>query len=376
MWNKIGNKYLLLSRIGKGSFGEVFRCEEISTKKKFAVKMATNLEHEYTQLSNEISLYKHLQGSIGVPSIYWSGMHQEYSCLVMDLLGPSLDDLFKQQKNQFSLKSVLMIADQMLSRIEYLHKKGYVHRDIKPENFVFGTGENASTLYLIDFGLTKKYIDPKTKNHVPYRDHRPKVGTIRYISVNTHLGIEQTRRDDLESIGYVLLYLLNGSLPWQGLPGNTPSIKSQNVANSKLETPLESLCYGLPNEFYQYMKSVRALKYDEQPQYSEYRRIFRELFERENMIFDNIYEWTPKTLTKCVKQTSSYSQVPTSRIVPTRSRPVNQCTQAKAEYKPLKAILGAQKERMSIANVRMNNIITKPFVNDIKSIMDRSFKCQ
>lgn len=132
----------------------------------------------------------------------------------MDLLGPSLADLFAFCGNRFSLKTTLMLADQMLGRIDSVHKKNFIHRDMKPENFLMGIGSESQTVYIIDFGLSKKFKDAKTHQHVPYRENKNLTGTARYASVNAHLGIEQSRRDDLESIGYILVYFINGSLPW------------------------------------------------------------------------------------------------------------------------------------------------------------------
>lgn len=146
--------------------------------------------------------------------MHWFGVEGDYNCMVMDLLGPSLEDLFTFCKRKFSLKTVLMIGDQMIQRVEYLHNNHFLHRDIKPDNFLVGIGKKQHICYMIDFGLAKRYRDPKTGDHIPYRDNKSLTGTARYASVNTHLGIEQARRDDLESIGFILVYFLKGSLPW------------------------------------------------------------------------------------------------------------------------------------------------------------------
>ena len=134
--------------------------------------------------------------------------------MVMDLLGPSLEDLFTFCKRKFTLKTVVMLGEQMVQRLEYLHNNHFIHRDMKPDNFLVGVGKKEYMLYMIDFGLAKRYRDPKTGEHIPYRDNKSLTGTARYASVNTHLGIEQSRRDDLESICYILIYFLKANLPW------------------------------------------------------------------------------------------------------------------------------------------------------------------
>ena len=137
--------------------------------------------------------------------------------MIIDLLGPNIEDLFSLCNKKFNLKTVLLLADQMLQRIEYVHSKSYIHRDIKPENFLMGLGKKSHIVHIIDFGLSKKYRDPKTLQHIPYRENKTLTGTARYASINAHLGIEQSRRDDLEAIAYMLIYLIKGYLPWQGI---------------------------------------------------------------------------------------------------------------------------------------------------------------
>jgi len=215
----VGGKYRLVRKIGSGSFGDIYLGINITNGEEVAVKLES-VKARHPQLLYESKLYKILQGGVGIPHIRWYGQERDYNVLVMDLLGPSLEDLFNFCSRRFTMKTVLMLADQMIGRIEYVHNKNFIHRDIKPDNFLMGIGRHCNKLFLIDFGLAKKYRDNRTRQHIPYREDKNLTGTARYASINAHLGIEQSRRDDMESLGYVLMYFNRGSLPWQGLKVN------------------------------------------------------------------------------------------------------------------------------------------------------------
>ncbi|CAI6008113.1 unnamed protein product, partial [Closterium sp. NIES-65] len=179
-----------------------------------------------------------------------------------------------------------------INRVEYVHSKSFLHRDIKPDNFLMGLGRRANQVYIIDFGLAKKYRDPTTHQHIPYRENKNLTGTARYASINTHLGIEQSRRDDLESLGYVLMYFLRGSLPWQGLKAGTKKQKYEKISEKKMSTPIEVLCKGYPTELASYFHYCRSLRFDDKPDYAYLKRLFRDLFIREGFQFDYVFDWT------------------------------------------------------------------------------------
>ncbi|XVF81013.1 hypothetical protein PTKIN_Ptkin15bG0122200 [Pterospermum kingtungense] len=173
-----------------------------------------------------------------------------------------------------------------------MHSRGFLHRDIKPDNFLMGLGRKANQVYIIDYGLAKKYRDLQTHKHIPYRENKNLTGTARYASVNTHLGVEQSRRDDLESLGYVLMYFLRGSLPWQGLKAGTKKQKYDKISEKKVSTPIEVLCKSYPSEFVSYFHYCRSLRFEDKPDYSYLKRLFRDLFIREGYQFDYVFDWT------------------------------------------------------------------------------------
>jgi casein kinase 1 len=242
----IDKRFLVGEKIGRGSFGQVYTGRNIKSGEVVAIKME-DIKSRFPQVLYESRLYRSVSNNIGWPIIHYSGIASGYNVLVMEQLGPNLEDLFDFCGRKFSLKTVLILVDQFLSRIQCLHDAGIIHRDIKPENFLMGRHRTAHHVYMVDLGLSKRYIDEKTGDHIAFAKGKSLTGTARYTSINSHMGLEQARRDDLESIGYLLIYFLKGSLPWQGLNANTKEQKYKKISQKKASTTIEELTKKLPS---------------------------------------------------------------------------------------------------------------------------------
>lgn len=284
----------LMHRLASGAFGEVFVGQNTETSQMVAVKLEKKAH--YSQLKHEYAVYRIL-GELYTPKIYEYGkiLHDSVyvNGLVMELLGKSLEQLLVGCSGQFSLKTVLMLGEKMIDSIEYLHHKNYVHRDIKPDNFVFDAGEGR--LYLIDYGLAKEFRNPVTFKHREMRTDKSLTGTVRYASLRTHQGFEQSRRDDLESIGFCLVYFLNGKLPWQGLRAKTKQEKYDRIRECKENVSLYELCMGLPKEIHSFCFYVRNLGYEDMPNYGYLRNLLRDALRQRGWKSDGVFDWTLKT---------------------------------------------------------------------------------
>ncbi len=286
MSNDLSN-YEIIKKIGTGAFGVVYKAIDKNTNELVAIKVeelkkASRLDFEYR-------IYKDINDNVGFPEIYdFRKTKKNYIC-IMECLGPSLEDLLDFCGKKFTLKTTLMIGIQILNRIESIHNAGFIHRDIKPDNFLIGIGKNKSRIYLIDFGLSKRYM--LEGQHIEYSTEKSFTGSFRYSSIRNHRGIEQSRRDDLESIGYMLIFFLKGTLPWQGLDGSTKEKRSSNIFKVKYDTSLTDLCNDIPREFLLYMKYCRLLKFKQKPDYDLLRNLFICLFKKHNYNLDYIYDW-------------------------------------------------------------------------------------
>jgi casein kinase 1 len=285
---KIAAKYRITRKIAEGSNRSIYLGSNTQTNEEVAII----LEHQQKE-SNiffESRIYRVLQEGMGIPKLLWSGNESGFNVIVLELLGPNLKHLLAYCRHTFSLKTVLLLAEQLISRIEFMHSYYYLHRNVSPKNFLIGIGKKAQVIHMLGFDLSKKYIE-KYNQHIAYKEGKKVIGSAKFGSLNSLYGIEQSRRDDLEALGYMLVYFIKGRLPWQGLKADRKEEKYKSVFQMKRSLRLENLCEGIPGEFQIYLNYCRGLRFEEKPDYSYLRRIFKELMVRENLGNDMVFDW-------------------------------------------------------------------------------------
>lgn len=270
----ISDKYKFINWLGSGAFGDVYSALSLTDNKKYAIKIENRGNKSKSRLKDEKTIYgRMVKNGVtkGIPKIYNFLQTENCNFLVMDLLGKNLDSLFAISSKKFGFETIYRLAIEILIIIESVHNAGFIHRDIKPSNFL--TSLDGKKIYLMDFGLAKQFLSDDKKKHISLRFERSLIGTPRFASLNVHRGYEPSRRDDLESIGYLLLYLTLGKLPWQGLRRD----KDKNIDaiyEMKTCTSLKTLCDGLPECFHEYLKYCRELEFTDKPDYEKLRNLF------------------------------------------------------------------------------------------------------
>ena len=310
----IFSKYLIRKKIGKGSFGIVYQGINTSTNEKIALKVEKREKNQQGTLENEAMRLVYLQGE-GIPKVYCYGNNQSHNLLVEELLGKSLEDIFNSYGKPFSLKTVCVLGIEMIKRIQFIHQKYYIHRDIKPDNFMTGRGENEKSIYIIDFGLAKKYYSVSKAQHIKFCTGKHLIGTARYCARNAHRGYEQGRRDDIESIGYVLMYFLLGVLPWQGLKIKKNEDQFEKIAEKKYNTPFEELTEGQPEEFLLYFKYIDGLRFEDQPNYVYLIGLFQNMIDKycRDCFYD--FDWKKDSCTYVSRDLKENKNLDASLIV-------------------------------------------------------------
>lgn len=321
----VGIHYAVGAKIGEGSFGVIFEGENIlntgysnnnkenDNELREAEPVAIKFEprrSDAPQLRDEFRAYRILNGCRGIPHAYYFGQEGMHNVLILDLLGPSLEDLFEWCGRKFSVKTTCLVAKQMIDRVRTIHDHDLIYRDIKPDNFLISEYQRSlpdrqlvksvapsangdpNLIYMVDFGMAKQYRDPRSKQHIPYRERKSLSGTARYMSINTHFGREQSRRDDLESLGHVFFYFLRGSLPWQGLKAPNNKLKYEKIGLTKQKlNPDDLLTESIPPQFAAYLKYARSLRFDEDPDYDYLISLMDDILRRLGLNDDGHYDW-------------------------------------------------------------------------------------
>ena len=298
----IFKKYKILNLISEGVFGGIYLVINEKTSERFAMKIEKR-DSRFRLLEQEGYNLFSVKG-LGIPELITFGRISNYNILIEELLGKSLSQMFIENNFKFSLKDICLISIQLIDRIELIHSKTLVHRDIKPENFLIGY-KNPNIIYLTEFGLCAKYCSSKTGKHILPGFRGTFTGTLRFSSANAQRGNQQSRRDDLESLGYTILFFMRGKLPWMNLEhiNNEKELYLKTYSMKKFIT-VERLCKGLPPEIAEYFKYVKLLKFQEEPNYDYLRNLFKDLLKKNGFEdYENLtFSWVvPSDLNKSKK---------------------------------------------------------------------------
>ncbi|RFU74445.1 casein kinase i isoform delta [Trichoderma arundinaceum] len=294
----IKDRWRLDGIIGQGGFGSVYIATDLKTNEIVAAKLqrlpANPSPSQIDDLEHESNCYALFSNRPGVATLHDNGRTDDFEFMVCELLGASLQSLFYHCERKFSLKTTLMLADQLIQRLEVFHSRNLLHRDVKPDNFAMGFGkENGKTVYILDFGLVGDFVHDEGCATAPSYAF---CGSYYWASIATHLDRSQSPKDDLESLAYMLIYFARGSLPWQGAADDNEATNrmSDRITRLKLSLPIDLICKDLPSEFGRHLKYVRSLKYNDKPNYMKLREMYQRLMKRLGHEYDGVYDWDLK----------------------------------------------------------------------------------
>ena len=304
-------KYKALKKIAEGSFGSIYEGINIKTKNRVAIKLEDR--NQYNLLKDEAFNLFNLKG-FGIVSLISFGLNKNYNIMIQPLLGDSLYKIYLAQKKRFTLKDVCLIGMQCLDRLEWIHLKNIIHRDIKPENFLVGLND-PRIIYLIDFGLCKKYRSERTLKHIQFTLTKKLTGTARYASINALKGFELSRRDDLESFCYMIIFFIIKKLPWQGIKAQTQAKRYKKICEAKENFKIDAYNNLIPKEIIKIFKYVKKLKFDEDPNYDKIRNLFKAFLNEINYKENDTFSWIKdkrvlslKKITDIHRRKSSYKK--------------------------------------------------------------------
>jgi len=266
MPNIINHKYKVIEKIGEGTFGTIYKGENVRTNEQVAIKVEP-IANQTKLIKNESIIYNYLKNINGIPSVKWFGKDEINYYMVIDLLGHSLQTI-KEHKRVFSLKATFQIGIQIVNLLKSIHEKGLIHRDIKPDNFLFGLGERKTQIYMIDFGLCKSFLN-NDRTHIDMKKSQNLIGSQTYASINAHNYDELSRRDDLESACYMLIYFVLGKLAWNNLNTNTKTNTNANIIIKQMKENIINADKDkqVPVILMNILQYVRSLTFKEEPDY-------------------------------------------------------------------------------------------------------------